>query len=658
MKKEKLKKLTQEEIEDMFDVLFPALNSVDGEFRHALLNLGAYFSCHITKESAEKIADDLTECFDGLIEESQIIKENLLYNYDVDIKKGSLTRFCWLLAYDDYSIKDSIHERLTNICGPNSEDLAYDMSYDFYSGKYHYTQENKEIYLVEETKDGEKQTLKAIFSVDNLTRYTDALGLSEPLYSLTYYHGYDNELKTIEKATKEQILKILMDEDLFNTDIKEAERIFMAIRHSLHHQRLMGKRQTLLATGFFIDGEGKLISKTKIDDLPSSTDDLRKAMLLIIEVLHSNPSSEHKNANVLRIMLVMPYYYCIKQLGLAEGNTNGLILYGKAGSGKTAICKIGLWYYLEEPYDYNASADTLSSLTRILNSTTLPTICDDSYGLLNQPNVQNTIKKGMYEKFSRTVSDKDSIDVLQYKALSTPIFTYNENIPLLDDGLERRLNKIHYDKSNVISDDESSYFKKKFRPFNKNSPLEKLHHIGIAFRDWIKPKLESNSEELDDMESLSIEFFKETLDKLGLEYAPLTTKYEYETNVEDYGATIRNEFNKKLLRSKLTYTNGVHTANLINVAKSGYFSWLKYQPKNDEFVIGVKDFVSACNKATNHSWSFDDLMSELDIADYHVKQIKAGGKPIPKATFIGKNDLAQKILNINSLIDDDMEDSE
>lgn len=657
---ENLKNLDDDEIDNAIDLIFPAYHTIDEkDFYKATSDLSKYLNNKLSDESKEKIADILIELFDDILDDPDAFKKILVNSHSTKIKTGGLNSFCSLLSYE-YTQIDDFREKLTSICGANSEELTHLSIYDFYSDKDHYRQQNKKIYKIIKTKDGTIDEIPvAVFSVNKLTRHQDFLEISEPLYTFEYYDGYDNELKVIEKSTYAQIAKELYNKDLFNTTEAEAEKIFRIIRHTLHNDCLMEKRQTLLYTGFFIDNDGKLISNTNIDGSTTSKIYLKEAMLLLIEVLESNPNSQYKNSALIRKLISMAFHYCLKQLGFAEGNTNGGIFYGEARTGKTTMCKIAKWIYLEEPYNYNASTDTLASLVRTLSTTTFFSLFDDSYELLSNPAVQNTIKKGMYEKYSRTVADRDSRgDVLEYRALSTPVFTYNENVPIIDDGLERRLDKIHYDKNDEVNSEEGTAFKMKFNPTNKNSVLEKLHHIGIAYRDWITPYLESNAKELNDIDSLTVQFFSETLDELGLEYAPLTTKYEYETNVEDYRGIIRNEFNKKLLRSKLVYTNGVHTANLITVAKSGYFSWLKYQPKNERFVISAKDFVSACNKITNHSWNFEDLMSELDIVDYKIKQIKVGGTTIANATFIGIKDLAQNILNINSLIDDDMEDYE
>ena len=647
-----LKSLNDDEIKRVVSLTSPIFIMLDGVKNKAALYLGGYFTYHIDKTSANAICNGIIKEVGNVFNDSEKFKKILLENYNRSNAKGGLPKLCEIIKSrnSDFNV-DSFCESLAAICRNNDIGLSYTGVYDFYTEKDHYKQQNKKIYSIKESKDGNIRLIpKAIFSIDKLIRYTDVLDLSEPLYTLTYYNGYDNELKTIEKQSKESILNQLMKEDLFNTNENESERIFRSIRHELHNKGLLDKQKTILHKGFFIDDDGKLISNTNIDDLNTSSSDLKEAMQLLIEMLMSNVHSQYENATVLRKLLAMPFNYCIKQLGYAEDNTNGLILYGKAKTGKTAICKIGLWFYLEEPYNYNASTDTLSSLVRRLGSTTFYTIFDDSYGLLKNESVQNTIKKGMYEKYSRTVSDRDSTDVLEYLALSTPVFTYNEHIPIIDDGLERRLDKIQYDKNNVISREDSISFKMKYNPLTKNSILEKLHHIGIAFKDWIKPYLESESIELNDMDSLTLKFFTETLSALGLQYDPLTTKYNYETNIEDYGGIIRSHFNKELLRSKIISRNGVSIGDLMNIADSGYFSWLGYQPKNHQFIIIVDSFITECNKITNHSFSFEDLMSELEITDYEVKkQIKVKGKT-PKATFINEDDLIHNILNINALL--------
>lgn len=642
-------------------IFITVYNELNTNIHNKILLLASGLNGFIDKKEAESIYTLLANNTD--IEDSTNAKGSFMEAYENDkmpcnlgaLRNHYTSNNMDLTNFDKLSLY--MESKLPSL--QNGKGLSYTGVYDFYSDGVHYKQQNKKISQIREkeitladgtTKKKKYPVPKAIFSIDRLVRYTDVLDLSEPLYTLVYYHGYDERLKTIEKQSKEAILKQLVKEDLFNTTYKDSEKIFRTIRHSLHSMDLMEKQQTIIHKGFFIDDGGKLISNTNIDGLSTSSSDLKEAMLLLIELLDSNIHSKHKNATVLRKLLAMPFNYCIKQLGFAEDNTNGLILYGKAKTGKTALCKIGLWFYLEEPYNYNASTDTLSSLVRVLNSTTFYTLLDDSYGLLKNESVQNTIKKGMYESFSRTVSDKDSKDVLEYKALSTPVFTYNEHIPIIDDGLERRLDKIQYDKNNVISREDSIDFKMKYNPLTKHSVLEKLHHIGIAFKEWIKPYLESSNKELNDMDTLTRKFFKETLAELGLEYDPLISNYDYETTIEYYGHIIRSHFNKKLLRSKIISSNGVSIGNLMNIADSGYFNWLCYQPKNNQFVINADLFLSECNKITNHSFSFEDLMSELEITDFEVKQIKVNGKPIPKATKIRESDLIHNILNINALL--------
>ena len=239
MKNKDKKELTKEENDKLFEITVFALDKVsENDFYKALSNLGAYHSLHTAEKSIEILADELVEFYEDIIDDPDSIKEKLLWNYHSSFRMGSLTGFCLLLRCDEDQI-DSFLEQITSICGANSEDLTYEHTYNFSTGKNCYRQKNKKIYYVEETKAGEIETLKAIFSVNKIIRYTDVLGVSEPLYTLEYYNGYNRELETIEFATIEQIVKRLYYDDLFDTDLREAEKIFRSIMHTLHHNNLM-----------------------------------------------------------------------------------------------------------------------------------------------------------------------------------------------------------------------------------------------------------------------------------------------------------------------------------------------------------------------------------------------------------------------------------
>ncbi len=523
--------------------------------------------------------------------------------------------------------------------------ITYNSIFHFLGG---YGQQNKKIYHYTKYEDQVKKHYKGNFSIHELIRYKDLLGISEAKYTLTYYDGFDNEIKTLNKYAFNDLVNKLYNDGLFNTDKREAERILKNIIHGLEEKKQLIKECTILHKGFFIDNDNKLISNTNIDNLKTSDEELKEAIYLLIDLLNENTYTRQNNAYVLRKCLSMPFNYCIKQLGYAEDNTNGLILYGRAKTGKTTILLIGLWFYLEEPYNYNASTDTLAGLQTVLNNTTFYSVFDDSYSLLKQDQVQNTLKKGMYEKYSRSVYDINNTDSLkEYKALSTPVFSYNENIIFNDDGIKRRFDKIFYNSKMVMSKEESTAFKMEYQPFNKDSVLYKLHHIGIAYKDFIKPYLEKNNPLLNDMDQLTINFFRETFKRLGInEYLPLLDPYEaINDNGNNITINLRDSFNSKLLNNKQLYNKTSYNENdFIAIANSGYFNWLKYQPRKEQFIIDMDLFTKECNKIINQSLSNDDILKELKLY-YELEYIKVNNENI-RAIRITFEDLLTKIFNI------------
>lgn len=510
-----------------------------------------------------------------------------------------------------------------------------------------YIQKNRKIYQMPKVED-RPPIYKADFSIDELTRHKDLLGISEAKYTITYYNGFDEELVTLEKYTFQELLNKLYNDKLFNTNKQEAEKILNCIIHGLEHKGLLNKEETIIHKGFFIDDNNKLISNTNIDNLKTSDEELKEAILLLIELLEENDNTIDNNSYVLRKCLSMPFNYCIKQLGYSEDNTNGLILYGKAKTGKTSILLIGLWFYLEEPYNYNASTDTLAGLQTVLNGTTFYSIFDDSYNLLKQDQVQNTLKKGMYEKYSRSVYDinNKNDELKQYKALSTPTFSYNENIEFNDEGIRRRFDKIFYNSDMVMSDKQSKEFKKKYKPFTKDSILSKLHHIGIAFTKFIKPYLENNDDLLVDLDQLTILFFKETFERLDIEeFKPLITEYSEEVEKIDIKENIKSYFNDKLLKIRQFNKKVFNEIDFRTISEMGIFNWLKYQPVKERFVIDAKLFTKECNKIINQSLSIEDLQKELGIYG-EIKQIKVADANI-KGFVIEYRDLKSKIFNLD-----------
>ena len=61
-------------------------------------------------------------------------------------------------------------------------------------------------------------------------------------------------------------------------------------------------------------------------------------------------------------------------------------------------------------------------------------------------------------------------------------------------------------------------FNKKYKPRNPDTPLKQLKHLGKAFADRFIPYLESQSDELYDLEALTIKILKQIENDYGVSF--------------------------------------------------------------------------------------------------------------------------------------------
>ena len=509
----------------------------------------------------------------------------------------------------------------------------------------------------------EEPNVIALFAPIRIKRYTDILHLDScpvPLYDFTYYDGYLNREVNIEKETLNFIHKTLMINGLFTTDKNKSKKILTAIIQAYQREGLLENEETLIYDGFFINHQGKLVSKTPIDHLTHDDEKIKEALSLLVELIEFKEENATMMANILRRMLRAPYNFCLKQLGYEDPNANGLELSGKAKTGKTTVALIGMWFYDIAPREVNISLDTNASMSRYMAKTTFPTILDEAYKLMSSPATQNTLKTGMYNKYSRSIADTTDADATkEYLALSTPILSYNEAVNITDDGLRRRLDKLIFDFSNEIQPEEMSRFRSKFLPMSKHSPLSKLKWIGVAFKEYIKPFLEAEDFELQDMEGLVNEFFVDLFLKYDLPICePLISRMETAEELcsDDYATTMVSHFNKEFFRNMFVIdacrSNYLGLDTLVRIVKNGQISWINgYQPTNQVYIVDTREFTKICNNVCNHTFTVKELFSILEIEEKEIKSMKVNGKTYRKCAKLSPGEVWHKILGVNELGD-------
>lgn len=115
-----LQELEDSEIEELIQILCTVLKKLDGKKHTATLYIGGYFSYHITKESARKIAKGIVDKVgDGFFDNPVAFKQTILKNYrhNHEREKAGLPKLCKLIHEKDpdYDIT-KFGDKLQSIC--------------------------------------------------------------------------------------------------------------------------------------------------------------------------------------------------------------------------------------------------------------------------------------------------------------------------------------------------------------------------------------------------------------------------------------------------------------------------------------------------------------------------------------------------------------
>lgn len=487
-----------------------------------------------------------------------------------------------------------------------------------------YYQKNGKIYRKKDDR------VIAQMSIKEMELTYDKLELFPTLFDLEFYHGYLKDVKTKKGLSKQQLLEYLADTELFINDT-DIEKVINNYKFYGSQEGIVKIKEEIFKKGFFFL-DGKIVENTDIKDLKYTKEDVAHALELLNEVLNHRGNGASNDGFVYRFSLHAPFHFCIKKLSYANNNTVGMMLYGYPQTAKTTSALIGRWFY-SSPCDYNPTAETLSALGKMLQEETLPTILDDSYELLNNHKVSGALKKSMFSEYFRTVSDTSDLSKnMEYIALSTPLFTFNESYELKD-GMQRRFIPVYYDKTMVIDNEADKSFIKEYKPKSYNSPLSDLRYIGRVFADSIIPYFEREDEELIDIDKLTIKILQEISEEVDVELnpnllSPIKRDDSLDESIEDklingLHLTLNKHTGSKSFRDSYTVEDFIQCANF------GKFNWLHYQKKNCMFVINKSQYVKHCRNLTKNSISFEDINEILDLGLMQdAKSFTVNGKTI------------------------------
>lgn len=481
------------------------------------------------------------------------------------------------------------------------------------------TYQKKDGMYITKFKKGKKEDeLIAKLYIKQIIITKDTLELFEPVYSIKYYDVLYDADKSIEDVTFEELIKKLEAERLFVYDTKDIKKLINEIFIHCHNKEIKGKdfiqtETRVFKEGFFLK-DGKVIENTLINGLKTSKEQVKESIKLINDLLNTRDSAIDNDCTLLRFMLWSPFSWCLKEIGKTKG-LYGLILTGSPKTNKTGSCLNFSWIY-STPQDREKAVSTTSVFGSRLEESTLPAIIDEAYTLISREDMQDPMKRCIYNKDTRSTKDKSNTQItIDYLALGLPIFTMNE-YEEFKNFITRRYHISYYPSSMKVTDNEAIEFENKYSPEYEDSPLKALRHLGRAFADKIIPYIESKSKELNNLETLTIKILKQIANDVEEEFNP--SVYEIQESTDDFSqdkcTTIRNGLNK-LFSSihykpyNINYTIG----DFISCANNGEINWLYYRNTNTSFVINKKGFEKEVSQIVGENMDYISILNEINI---------------------------------------------
>lgn len=224
------------------------------------------------------------------------------------------------------------------------------------------------------------------------------------------------------------------------------------------------------APGFYISKNNQLVP-VDYTIKPLDKNEVGEALDLVEGLQHFFRGHEDKLATTLKHGLIAPFGFAKKQLGLPlELLIPYLYHFGKAGSGKTTMARIGLWFYDKPQMDKNdiggTEFDTVPRIGEQLRKSTFGLLVNEPETSLSKKSCSATLKTAM----ERTNARQRITGTRMEHILALATVSFASNIPLPNiEGLPRRFVQILYSYNEKKTPKQKEEFMEYFK---LNSPEE------------------------------------------------------------------------------------------------------------------------------------------------------------------------------------------
>lgn len=492
-------------------------------------------------------------------------------------------------------------------------------------------------------------TLIGNILIHKLTLTYDKLGLFNPVTTIQYTNTTTKQIVTIEKQPYEAIANNLVNNRLIDSNNLGVENLLNKIWvQGVNNIDFITAETDLLKDGFFMDMEAnKVLSNNVFDNLESTPNDVAEAIKLFNELIANRGTAIPNDCTLFRFMLWSPFAYCLKQMGFTDG-LYSMVLWGVTDTNKTGSSVMLSNLYTDKATTLQ-KANTQSAIGTRLGENTFPLILDESKDNLINPNDEEFNKNIVTDEMGRAVKDRTNNNLMvEFPALRLTVRTLNQDIDYKDEFLKRH-KVLYYDSSMQVKEADKIEFNKKYKPNAPNTPLKQLRHLGKAFADRFIPYLESQSDELYNLEDLTISILSEIQKECNQQFnTNVMIKQTLTNQSRDTASIIQNGLNKLFKQAyKLPYGHtGYMVADFENAVNAGAIGWLDYQPRNELFLIKVADFEKDISDIVGQHIPIAETMELLGIEYEYKERIKFKGGSFP-CIRLNTYNLTYKLFGIN-----------
>ena len=496
--------------------------------------------------------------------------------------------------------------------------------------------------------------------IHDLTVTYDKLDLFPEVVSLKYTNtaiGQTSELvrKPFSVIAGEIGKKLLLDTNSLGIESTLRKIFIHGCNRDFNGQTIVTAETDLLKDGFFYDDStGEVISNNVFTNLDTSDDDIKDAIKLFNDLIRTRGSAIPNDCTLFRFMLWCPFSYCLKQIGLID-DLYGMVLWGVTDTNKTGSSVMFSNLYTDKDVTLQ-KANTQSAMGTRLGENTFPLILDENKDILTDPRNEEFLKNIVTDKIGRSVKDRaDNNSMNDFPSLRLTVSTLNQDIEYKPEFL-KRYKVLYYDMSMQVKEQDKINFNKKYRPRSPDTPLKQLRHLGKAFADRFIPYIESQSDELYDLESLTIKILRDISDTYGVDFNMNVYIKQKLTKSTDKDSVIKNGLNKLFRKVHRLQTGQSAPMNIDfqRCAKTSEISWIDYRPYKNDYLIKVSEFEKEISLIAGEHIPVSQVLYLLDIPVGEIKKRKFKSSNVP-TIVISEYHLTYKMFNINIYDADELE---